>query len=139
MRNPTAPTRGRLGVGKPPTGGTRCFCWRPLNSAGPRFQGAARRSFRRVGETLTAGPSVRVSAKSRKTVQKGVSEVPRNRKVDAANKMKLVGLNIMGIFKFRIQCVRIRRPARDSSGAYRGKRSSRPDLNLTVRRQTKNR
>jgi hypothetical protein len=79
MRNPTAPTRGRLGVGKPTSGGTRRFCWPPLDSAGPRFQGAARRPFRRVGETLTAGPSAHLSAKCRKTVQKGVREVPRNR------------------------------------------------------------
>jgi hypothetical protein len=59
-------------------------------------------------------------------------------KVDAANQMKLVGLNIMGIFKFRIHCVRLRRLARDSSGAYLGKRSSRPYQNLTVRRKTEN-
>ncbi|MDR1315039.1 MAG: hypothetical protein LBQ12_15450 [Deltaproteobacteria bacterium] len=77
MRNPPALPRGRLGLDKPPAGGTRSG----------------------------------------------------NRKVDAANQMKLVGLNIMRIFKFRIQCVRLRRLARDSSGAYRGKRSCRPDQN----------
>jgi hypothetical protein len=36
---------------------------------------------------------------------------PGNRKVDAANQMKLVGLNIMRIYNFRIQCERLRRLA----------------------------
>jgi hypothetical protein len=34
-----------------------------------------------------------------------------NRKVDAANQMKLVGLNIMRIYNYRIQCERLRRLA----------------------------